>query len=89
MESNELDTRYTTEDIVDTTDSIENSYVMKEYFKYFKRENSGIKKVQVDRLDPNLIMESIITQNENVYNLVKDFYSLNINMVKWLIILVS
>ncbi len=81
MENNDLDTRYTTEDVVDTTDSIENSYVMKEYFKYFKRENSGIKKVSVDKLDSNIIMEKIVTQNENVYNLVKDFYSLNINMV--------
>ena len=62
---------------------IENSYIMREYYKSFKLENSEANKVRdkINKTDRNLILDSIIKQNNEIYYLIAKNYSNSIDIV--------
>jgi hypothetical protein len=66
---------------------IEKSYIMREYFKGFKLENSEANKVRdkINKTDRNLILDSIVKQNNEIYYLVAKNYANSIDLVKFIL----
>jgi hypothetical protein len=66
-------------------DDIEKSYILREYFKGFKLENSEVNKIRdkINRTDRNLILDTIVKQNNDIYNLVAQNYANTIDIVNF------
>jgi hypothetical protein len=68
---------------METKDEIENSYILREYFKEFKSDSKelSILREKINKTDRNLILDNIINQNKNIYNLVASNYAQTIDIV--------
>jgi hypothetical protein len=68
---------------METKDEVENSYILREYFKEFKADAKEISNLRekINKTDRNLILENIINQNKNIYNLVASNYAQTIDIV--------
>ena len=62
---------------------IDKSYIMREYFKGFRLKNSEVNKVRdkINRTDRNLILDSIVKQNNDIYYLIAQNYANSIDIV--------
>jgi len=62
---------------------IETSYILREYFKNFKLDAAslvGIKE-NINKIDRNMLLDSVVKQDDDVYNLIEDNYSTTIDLV--------
>jgi hypothetical protein len=64
-------------------ENIETSYILREYFKNFKVDAANLLKIKekINKIDRNVILDSVITQDEQVYNIIADNYSTTIDLV--------
>jgi hypothetical protein len=64
-------------------DEIENSYILREYFKGFKVTPSDLVKIRekINKTDRSAILEGIIRQNNEIYNIIAENYALTIDKV--------
>jgi len=63
---------------------IETSYILREYYKNFKTDSvsyAGMKD-KINRIDRGMLLDSVIKQDEQVYNLIADNYSTTIDLVR-------
>ncbi len=68
--------------------NVETSYVLREYFKGFKLSPGDLMKVRdkINKTDRNALLDAIVKQNTEIYNIVAENYSQTINKVKYIII---
>ncbi len=62
---------------------IETSYILREYFKNFKLDGValvGIKE-NINKIDRNMLLDSVVKQDNDVYNLIAENYSTTIDLV--------
>jgi hypothetical protein len=62
---------------------IETSYILREYFKNFKTDPVSLAgmKDKINRIDRGMLLDSVIKQDEQVYNLIAENYSTTIELV--------
>ncbi len=62
---------------------IETSYILREYFKNFKTDSASLAglKDKINKIDRSMLLDSVIKQDEQVYNLIAHNYSTTIELV--------
>lgn len=68
----------------------ENSYILREYFKGFKIEGADLIKLKdkINKIERSLLLDCIIKQDEQVYDLVSENYSSSVEMVQFILYIV-
>lgn len=63
------------------TNEIENSYILREYFKGFKLSNNDLYKIRdkFNKVDRSFILDCVTKQNSEIYNIIAENYSTTIN----------
>ncbi len=76
---------------MEDVEDVENSYIMREYFKAFKCENRELNllREKINKTDRNLILDNIVKQNKEIYKMISSNYSKSIDIVIYTIIIVS
>lgn len=74
----------------ETEEQIGNNYILREYFKGFKLNKANIANYKeiINKLHRPLLLDNIVKQNEEVYDLVSENYSSSIDMVIYLFYIV-
>ena len=62
---------------------IETSYILREYFKNFKLDGTSLVglKDNINKIDRSMLLDSVVKQDDEVYNLIADNYSTTIELV--------
>jgi hypothetical protein len=63
----------------------ETSYILREYYKGFKIEGGDLIKLKdkINKIERSVILDCILKQDEEVYNIVSESYDASIDLVKY------
>jgi hypothetical protein len=73
---------------MDNNNYIETSYILREYYKGFKSQPADLMKIRekINKIDRNIILDTVVKQNSEIYNLIAENYSSTINKVSYSLI---
>jgi hypothetical protein len=64
--------------------SSETNYILREYFKNFKINQNDLLKIKtkINKIDRDVILDSLVKQDKDVYDVIAENYSSTVDMVK-------